>query len=66
VPSSSESALRITLQAAEEGGAETLCLAADELDLPNYDPQDRIRTPEQARQIEAYRYADGGIISSPG
>jgi FMN reductase len=64
--SSSETALRTALLAAEELGARTLCLGAADLNLPLYDPQSADRSPMQTRLVSALREADGVIVSSPG
>lgn len=64
--SSSESALRAALAAAESQGARTRLFGADELAaLPMYDPT-RPATSVSRRLITALREADGVIISSPG
>jgi FMN reductase len=64
--STSECALRTALDGAREAGAETLCLVASDLDLPHYDPKAATRSRAQDRLVEAFRAADGVIISSPG
>ncbi len=64
--SSSETALALALDAAREHGAETLCFAAKDLQLPHYDPSAPERTVDQARLVDAFRRADGLIIASPG
>ena len=64
--SSSEAALRAALTSAEEAGAETLCLSAAELNLPLYEPICSPRSPAQRALVDAFRRADGLIISSPG
>jgi FMN reductase len=64
--SSSEAALRTALEAAENAGAETLCLTAADLNLPHYEPPRGPRPPEQQILVDAFRRADGLILSSPG
>ncbi|HWV39992.1 NADPH-dependent FMN reductase [Pseudorhodoplanes sp.] len=62
--STSEQALRIALQAAEQHGARTEIITAQELDLPMYDFG--CGTLEKAaRLIDAVRRADGLIVSTP-
>ncbi|WP_092667727.1 NADPH-dependent FMN reductase [Rhodococcus maanshanensis] len=64
--SSTESALRIALDAAEESGARTELFGGSELArLPMYDP-DVPNGEEAHRLIETLRVADGVIIASPG
>lgn len=64
--SSSETALVLALDAARARGAEVICFAAKDLQLPHYDPSARERTVGQERLVDAFRRADGLIISSPG
>ena len=65
--SSTDAALRASLQAAEAQGAETRCFAgADLAGLPLFSPSDGQRSPEALELIEAVRVADGLIIASPG
>jgi FMN reductase len=64
--SSSEAALRTALATAENDGAETLCLSATELNLPLYEPFDSPRSPTQQALVDAFRRANGLILSSPG
>ncbi|MFE9328458.1 NADPH-dependent FMN reductase [Nocardia sp. NPDC052278] len=64
--SSTESALRIALDAAEANGARTQLFDGRMLaGLPMYDP-DSPKVAEAQRLIEALRVADGVIIASPG
>lgn len=63
--SRSRAALRLALEGAAEGGAETTLLDLRELDLPMYRP-DEPELPESASQLlEACYAADGMIWSSP-
>ncbi|MHB1536526.1 MAG: NADPH-dependent FMN reductase, partial [Acidimicrobiales bacterium] len=59
-------ALRTALDGAEAAGAEVLCFGGSDLDLPFYDPKDARRAPGATRLVEAFRRADGLVISSPG
>ncbi|MEV7009469.1 NAD(P)H-dependent oxidoreductase [Streptosporangium sp. NPDC051022] len=64
--SSSETALRIALEAAGAAGARTELFGAAYLaELPMYDP-DRPAGASGLRLVEALRAADGVILSSPG
>lgn len=64
--SSSESALRVALDAAEATGARTRLFGADALAaLPMYDPT-RAVTPPASHLLTALREADGVILASPG
>lgn len=65
IGSSSEKALAISLNAAAEGGAETLLIPGPDLDLPMYNPSDPVRTAGAQRLIETFRRCDGVIIASP-
>ena len=64
--SSSERALALALEAAEELGARTQLIGAGELQLPLYAPEHADRTPEAVRLVEALAAADGVVIASPG
>jgi FMN reductase len=64
--SSSETALRIALAAAERLGCETMCFAGPALALPVYNPTETDRTAEASALISSLRQASGVIISSPG
>ncbi|MEV8630352.1 NADPH-dependent FMN reductase [Streptosporangium sp. NPDC051023] len=64
--SSSETALRVALDAAQAAGARTELFGAEYLaGLPMYDPDRPART-SGLRLVEALRAADGVIVSSPG
>jgi FMN reductase len=62
----SERALRIAAQAATLAGAEVRFLTGRELMLPVYDTESSDRTPEVQELVEAFRLADGILISTPG
>jgi FMN reductase len=62
---SSERALRVSLDAAREAGAETVLLPAVELVLPMYDPARPERSHEARRLIELLVRCDGVIVASP-
>jgi len=64
--SSSERALAVALEAAEELGARTDLIAAVDLQLPLYAPERDERTPDAVRLVDALAAADGVIIASPG
>ncbi|WP_343675809.1 NAD(P)H-dependent oxidoreductase [Paraburkholderia heleia] len=64
--STSETALRLTLEAARHYGAQTEIFAGPSIDLPVFDPNSRERDPHALRMIDALRRADGIIVSSPG
>ena len=66
--STTENALRVTLRAAEELGAETTLLGAEALDLPMYrpSPEGQALPPGAARLLAEVRAADGLVIGSPG
>jgi len=63
--STSEKALRIALAEAERRGALTRLFAGPALNLPAYDPAERMRAPVASDLIEALRNADGIIIATP-
>lgn len=65
IGSSSETALRFTLAAAERLGASTEMIVGPLLDLPMYDPSDDHRSPSARRLLQSLRRADGVIISTP-
>ena len=66
-PSSTERALRIALDAAQEQGFRTrLFGGADMAKLPLYDPKATERTPEERDFVETVRAASALIIASPG
>jgi FMN reductase len=64
--SSTEKALKVSLHATAELGAETLLLGADDLQLPMYTPDLASRTPAAHRLVAVLRRCDGLIIGSPG
>lgn len=64
--SSSERALMIALRAAEAVGAEIKPVTGLNLDLPHYDPSNRIGVEAASELIDLYRRCDGVIIASPG
>ncbi|MES2904969.1 MAG: NAD(P)H-dependent oxidoreductase [Pseudomonadota bacterium] len=64
--SSTASALRFCLSAAERMGARTEIFSGPALDLPNYDPTIADRPATAAALVAALRAADGVIIASPG
>jgi FMN reductase len=64
--SSSETALRIALDVAEQAGCTTRAFGADDLRLPLYDPTDRSRSRKATALLRAVEEADGFILSSPG
>jgi FMN reductase len=63
--SSSEKALKVSLRAAEQEGAETIVIAGPALDLPMYAPERKERCAEAAELIRLFRRCDGVIIASP-
>lgn len=64
--SSSERALRLAVDAAQESGADTQLFTADDLAFPMYAPEHSERSAEAGPFIEAIRAADGIIIATPG
>jgi FMN reductase len=64
--SSSEKALRLTLEQARLAGAEVECLTGSDIDLPMYSPGESLRCDKAAALIGALRRADGIVIASPG
>jgi FMN reductase len=65
--SSTDRALRIALQAAEEAGARTFLFDGAFLSrLPHYAPENPERNEEQRQLVEMVRKADGIIVASPG
>jgi FMN reductase len=66
VGSSSERALRQTLDAAAELGAETEIITARDLDFPMYDPDGGPLGESAERLLAAVRGADGIVIATPG
>jgi FMN reductase len=63
--SSSETALRFTLEVAESLGATSEMIAGPLLDLPMYDPSDEHRSLSARRLIQSLRRADGIVVSTP-
>jgi FMN reductase len=64
--SSSERALRFSLQSAQDGGAEIECFSGAALAFPMFSPGEGERTTESRRFLDAVRRADGLIIATPG
>lgn len=65
--SSTENALRLALQGAEQAGARTRLFGGTFLhSLPHYAPENSDRTDEQLELIAAVREADAVIIATPG
>lgn len=62
--SSSERALRMTLDAVEARGGRTMMFAGQDLDAPAYDFGASL-TPKMSALIEALRMADGVVLASP-
>ena len=63
--STSQKALRIALDAAEEFGAATRIFAGPAINLSPYDPADPRRSSEAAALVDSLRAADGVIVASP-
>ena len=67
VVSSTDRALRLALQAAEDAGARTFCFGGAFLShLPHFAPENRERNEEQRQMVEMVRKADGLIVATPG
>ncbi|HEV3483049.1 MAG TPA: NADPH-dependent FMN reductase [Candidatus Acidoferrales bacterium] len=65
--SSTDRALRIALQAAEEAGARTFLFGGAFLShLPHFAPENRERNDQQRQFLEMVRKSDGVIVASPG
>jgi len=65
--SSTDRALRLALQAAEDAGARTHLFGGAFLShLPHFAPENRERNEEQRQFVEMVRRADGVIIATPG
>lgn len=62
--SSSEKALAVSLEAARNAGAETLLISGADLILPMYAPDGSKMSSDAQRLIDAFRRADGIVISS--
>lgn len=65
IGSTSETALRLTLECAEAMGATTEMIAGPLLELPMYDPAQEHRAPSALRLVQSLRRADGIVISTP-
>lgn len=63
--STTEKALRLTLQVAQAAGARTELFTGPDLDLPPYAPERTERVETTLRLVEAMRAADGILIGSP-
>lgn len=64
--SSTELALKLALQAAEDRGCETRLFGGAFLTrLPHYDPSEEARTPDELDFVTAVRQADGVILATP-
>lgn len=63
--STSERALRISLDAARDAGARVILIGGPDLDVPMYVPGQAERTPQSRRLVEAIRACDGLIVASP-
>ena len=65
--SSTDRALRIALQSAEQAGARTMIFDGPFLSrLPHFVPGHADRNEEERQLVEAVRHADGLIVASPG
>jgi FMN reductase len=65
--SSTDRALRVSLQAAEQAGAQTTLFDGPFLSrLPHYLPEHPERNEQQRQLVDAARRADGLIVASPG
>ena len=64
--SSSEVALRYTLNGAQAAGAKTAIFAGPALEFPMYAPEKPNRSPKATALISALRECHGIIIASPG
>jgi FMN reductase len=63
--STSETALRLALAAAQQHGATTELISGPLLDLPNYDPGVEHRSLSARRLVQSLRRADGIVIATP-
>jgi FMN reductase len=64
--STSECGLRLALEAAEQGGARTVCFDGAFLaGLPPYAPDHPHRTDDARRMVETVRAADGIVLATP-
>lgn len=64
--SSSERALRVTLDAAERLGADVDVLLARDLELPTYAPERGAVSDRAARMLDLVATCDGVVIATPG
>jgi FMN reductase len=64
--STTERALRFSLDAAAESGAETVLFGAADLRLPLYAPESIVRHSGAARLLSEVRRCHGLIVASPG
>jgi FMN reductase len=65
--STTDRALRIALEAAEDAGARTVCFGGPFLaGLPVYGPHTPDRSPDTHRFLETVRTADGVLLATPG
>jgi FMN reductase len=63
--SSSELAMRISLAAARNAGADTMALSGLDCQLPIYPAEDPVRTPAACTLVRLVARCDGLILSSP-
>jgi FMN reductase len=64
--SSSERAVRAAARGAQQHGAEVRFIVSRDLMVPIYDTETDERTELAQQLVEAYRWADGLIVASPG
>lgn len=64
--SSSERAVRAAARGAAQHGAEVRFIVSRDLIMPIYDTETDERTELAQQLVEAYRWADGLIVASPG
>jgi FMN reductase len=64
--SSTERALRHSLEQVEAQGGRTKVYAGPDIDLPMYAPHELERTPKAVELVESLRAADAVIVASPG
>lgn len=64
--SSSERAVRAAARGAAQHGAEVRFIVSRDLIMPIYDTETDERTDLAQQLVEAYRWADGLIVASPG
>jgi FMN reductase len=63
--SSTEKALRISLVAAADAGADVVPLVGQKLVMPIYNPEDQERSSQARELVDLIRNCDGLLISSP-